>query len=242
MTAAELAGRVVLVTGGSRGIGRTIVERALALGARVAYCSRTPDPAPPPTALALPADVSREGDVAALFDAVARALGPPDVVVSNAGQNRKALLVGSETAILDDLLAANLTGAFLVARAALGAFAGRGGCLVFTGSVQENGSPRGASAYATSKGGLRGLVNAIARDYASAGVRATQLVTGFVDTELTSDLPPVARERVVGLCPMRRLPTVREVADLVLFLASEDAAGLNGRSLRASGGMLEMLF
>ena len=109
------------------------------------------------------------------------------------------------------------------------------------GSIQENGSPRGASAYAASKGGLRGLVSAVARDYAADGVSATLLVTGLVDTELTRELPAAARERVLGVCPLRRLPSIDEVAALALFLASEAAVGLSGGTLRAAGGMLEML-
>jgi NAD(P)-dependent dehydrogenase (short-subunit alcohol dehydrogenase family) len=109
------------------------------------------------------------------------------------------------------------------------------------GSIQENGSPRGASAYASSKGGLGALARAIARDYAHEGVQAMQLVTGFVDTELTRDLPGIARDRVLQVVPLRRLPSVEEVAALVLGLAADRGSGFNGRTLRASGGMMEML-
>jgi len=237
-----LEGRRILVTGGSRGIGRAIVEMALAGGARVACCSRNPDDGTAaPGALHVKADVSREEDVDALFRRAQAELGPLDVVVSNAGISRHALLVSSETSLLEELLATNLSGAFLVARAALGAFRGRGGRLVFVGSIQENGSPRGASAYATSKGGLGALVRSIARDYASDGVQVMQLVTGFVDTELTRDLPDIARARVLEVCPLRRLPSVDEIAALTLYLASDRGSGFNGRTLRASGGMMEML-
>ena len=143
--------------------------------------------------------------------------------------------------MFDELMATNLTGAFLAARAALRAFRRRGGRMVFMGSVQEQGSPRGAAAYAASKGGCRGLVASIARDYGSRGVRANQVVTGFVDTDLTRDLPDVARERFLASCPLHRLPPVEELASLALFLASDRAAGINGVTLRASGGLQDML-
>lgn len=241
----ELAGRTVLVTGGSRGIGRAVVRGALAQGARVAYCSRRPaddaDVGGDAARLcAVRADVAREADVDAFFQEAAAAFGPPDVVVSNAGVSETALLVGCETQTFDALVATNLTGAFLVARAALRAFAGRGGALVFVGSIQGEGSPRGASAYAAGKGGLSGLVRSVARDHGPRGVRANQVVTGFVDTDLTRDLPDVARKRVAETVPLRRLARVDEVAELTLFLASPRAAGLNGATLHASGGLQEM--
>jgi NAD(P)-dependent dehydrogenase (short-subunit alcohol dehydrogenase family) len=241
----ELAGRTVLVTGGSRGIGRAIVHGALARGACVAYCSRRPaddERSGYETARlrAVRADVAREEDVDSFFQEATGAFGPPDVVVSNAGVSETALLVGCETRTFDALLATNLTGAFLVARAALRAFGDRGGVLVFVGSIQEQGSPRGAAAYAAGKGGLAGLVERVARDHGPRGVRANQVVTGFVDTDLTRDLPEVARRRVLEMVPLRRLASVEEVAALALFLASARAAGLNGVTLHASGGLREM--
>jgi 3-oxoacyl-[acyl-carrier protein] reductase len=241
----DLAGRTVLVTGGSRGIGRAIVRGALARGARVAYCSRRAADeeeggGEAARLRAVRADVAREDDVDAFFREAAGAFGPPDVVVSNAGVSETAMLVGCETRTFDALLATNLTGAFLVTRAALRAFGDRGGALVFVGSIQEQGSPRGAAAYAVGKGGLAGLVRSVARDHGARGVRANQVVTGFVDTDLTRDLPDVARRRVLEMVPLRRLARVEEVAALALFLASERASGLNGVTLHASGGLQEM--
>jgi 3-oxoacyl-[acyl-carrier protein] reductase len=238
---ADLADRTVLVTGGSRGIGRALVDGALARGARVAYCSRSGSHTERSSRLrAFRADVGREEDVAAFFADAASAFGPPDVVLGNAGISEAGLLVGCETRTLETLLATNLTGAFLTARAAVRAFAGRGGALVFVGSIQEQGAPRGAAAYAASKGGLSGLVRSVARDHGARGVRANQVVTGFVETDLTRGLPDEARRRVLELLPLRRLPRVEEVAALALFLASPRSAGLNGVTLHASGGMQEM--
>jgi 3-oxoacyl-[acyl-carrier protein] reductase len=243
--APDLAGRTVLVTGGSRGIGRAIVRGALARGARVAYCSRHAaedegDGSEGARLRAVRADVAREQDVDAFFREAADAFGPPDVVVSNAGVSETALLVGCETRTFDALLATNLTGAFLVARAALRAFGDRGGVLVFVGSIQEQGSPRGAAAYAAGKGGLAGLVKSVVRDHGARGVRANQVVTGFVDTDLTRDLPDVARRRVLDMVPLRRLAQVEEVASLALFLASARSSGLCGATLHAAGGLQEM--
>jgi 3-oxoacyl-[acyl-carrier protein] reductase len=187
------------------------------------------------------ADVSDESDVARFFSRIDETFGPPDLAVVNAGISRKALLAGCETGVFDEVMGTNLTGAFLTARAALRAFTGRGGRMVFIGSIQSQGSPRGASVYAASKGGIEGLVASIARDYGPRGVRANQLVTGFVDTDLTRDLPDVARDRFLASCPLHRLPSVSELASLVLFLASDRAAGMNGATLRATGGLRDML-
>lgn len=242
----DFSGRTVAVTGGSRGIGEAVVEAALAAGARVASCSRREPITPVATEtraflLDVRADVSNEADVVRFFSRIDETFGPPDVVVVNAGISRKALLAGCETGVFDELMATNLTGAFLTAREALRAFTGRGGRMVFIGSIQSQGSPRGASVYAASKGGVEGLVASIARDYGSCGVRANQLVTGFVDTDLTRDLPDVARDRFLASCPLHRLPSVSELASLVLFLASDRAAGMNGTTLRATGGLRDML-
>jgi 3-oxoacyl-[acyl-carrier protein] reductase len=239
----DLEGRVVLVTGGSRGIGRSVVLGALERGASVAWCSREAGDtaAAPGDALALRADVSSEADVERVFDETLAAFGRVDAVVSNAGISREDLLVSCSVHTWDALFATNLTGAFLVSRRAVRELRARGGgSIVFMGSLQQYGAPRGASAYAASKGGLTGLAQAIAWEHGASGVRANQVVTGYVETEMTSHLPAFARDRFVEACPLKRLPSTEEIASVILFLASDRSLGINGQTLHAAGGIMEM--
>lgn len=246
MTGQELEGQVVLVTGGSRGIGAAVVRGALARGASVAYCSRGDGGeeivAPGPGKLvAVRADVSSEESVEAFFDQAVSAFGRLDAVVSNAGISREDLLVSCATETWDALFATNLRGAFLVSRRAVREMRARGGGrMVFMGSLQQYGAPRGASAYAASKGGLTGLVHAIAWEHGEAGVRANQVVTGYVETGMTSHLPEFARKRFLEACPLKRLPSTEEIASVILFLASGRSAGISGQTLHAAGGIMEM--
>jgi 3-oxoacyl-[acyl-carrier protein] reductase len=245
VSARDLEGQVVLVTGGSRGIGAAVVRSALDRGASVAYCSR--EPAAEEAAghaarlLAVRADVSREDQVEGFFDRALAAFGRVDAVIGNAGTSREDLLVSCEASTWDALFATNLGGAFLTARRAVREMSSRGsGRMVFMGSLQQYGAPRGASAYAASKGGLTGLVRAIALEHGARGLRANQVVTGYVDTGMTSHLPAFARNRFLEACPLKRLPTTEEIASTILFLASDRSAGINGRTLHAAGGIMEM--
>jgi 3-oxoacyl-[acyl-carrier protein] reductase len=247
----DLEGRAVFVTGGSRGIGRAVVAGALARGADVAYCSRSgaddaalaaAASAPPARRLAaFRADVARETDVDAFFDGALAALGRVDAVVSNAGISRDSLLVSCPSDTWDELVATNLTGAFLVSRRAVRELRARGGgSVVFTGSLQQYGAPRGAAAYAAAKGGLTGLMQAIAWEHGADGVRANQVASGYVETEMTSHLSEAARQRYLESSPLKRLPSLEEIAALILFLCSDRSAGINGQTLHAAGGIREV--
>ena len=252
MSGPDFDGQAVLVTGGSRGIGRAVVLGALERGADVAYCSRDGSAdedlaaqaslrAPGRRLVAVRADVAVEEQVESFFDGALSALGRVDAVVSNAGISREDLLVSCAAGTWDELLATNLTGAFLVSRRAVRELASRGGgSLVFMGSLQQYGSPRGAAAYATGKGGITGLMEAIAWEHAGDGVRANQVAAGYVDTGMTSHLPEFARKRFLETSPLKRLPATEEIAALILFLCSARSAGLNGQTLHAAGGIREM--
>lgn len=248
----DLTGRVLIVTGGARGIGRAIVRGAVERGASVVFCGRSigeearqveaeANLLRSGSVRAVQADVARESDVDRLFATALDTYGNVDVVINNAAVSRENLLVSMPVEDWDGVVATNLTGAMLVARRALRGFVSRGagGAVVSIGTLSQNGAP-GNTSYAASKGGLAGLTRAIARAYGAQGVRAHLVVTGYVETELSAELPDVAKRALIDACPLRRSARPEEIAAAVLFLSSDRAAGLNGGMLFASGGLLEV--
>jgi 3-oxoacyl-[acyl-carrier protein] reductase len=253
MTDEYLDGQVIVVTGGSRGIGRAIVLGAIALGARVAFCTRRLGHAAETVraeaellggngkAIAVRADVSCEADVDFLFDMTLDAFGRVDAAINNAGISRQGLLVPLTTQMWDETIATNLTGAFLVGRRAIKEFlkSGLGGRIVSLGSLMQNGAPSNAS-YAASKGGLVGLTRSIAAQYSHHAIHANLVVTGYVETELTKNLADSAKRSLIETCPQKRAASADEIASVVLFLASERAKCVNGEAVFVSGGLLEV--
>lgn len=248
-----LNGKVILVTGGSRGIGRACVLDAAARGARVAFCSRREDPergeveaaaaavGGAGATIGLTADVSDETSVTALFERARQRFGTLHGVVNNAAVSRESLLVSTTTEDWDAVIATNLTGAFLVAREAVRAFLeqGGGGRIVSIGTLSLYGVSGNAS-YATSKGGLAGLTRAIAREHAPDGIVATTVVPGYVETSLSAGLTESAKRTLIEGCPLRRSGTPEEIASVVSFLLSDASAGIETRTVFASGGLREV--
>ncbi|HEX6070457.1 MAG TPA: SDR family oxidoreductase [Longimicrobiaceae bacterium] len=246
-----LSGRVVVVTGGSRGIGRACVLAAVAQGADVIFCSRT-DGADSReveaaarrigtgTACGVAADVSDERSIERLFEIVRDRYGVVHATVNNAAVSREQLLVSLDSADWDAVVATNLTGGFLVARESLRAFLDHGqpGRIVSIGSLSQYGAIGNAS-YAVSKGGLWGLTRAIARQYAERGVVANMVVPGYVETALSAALPEASRRALIEGCPMRRAGTPEEIAAAVVFLLSDAATPL-AEPLFAAGGFREV--
>lgn len=249
----ELADKVVVVTGGSRGIGRAIVLGAVERGARVAFCARRIDDAAKEVleaaakrggdgaVIAEAADVTREADVEALFDRSLEAFGRVDVAVNNAAIAMDDLLVRLSVAEWDEVIATNLTGPFLVARRAVQEFLaqGDGGSLVSVGSLSQNGVTSQAS-YSASKGGLQGLSRSIAKEYGRRGIRANVVVGGYVDTRLSEGIPDRFRRFLLEASPLRRAGDVSEIADAVLYLAGDRASFVNGESIHATGGLSDV--
>lgn len=247
-----LEGKVLLVTGGSRGIGRAIVLGAVLRGARVAFCARSLGPETEEVVatvrrlcgedrvIAAPADVSREDDVDRLFDAVLSAFGRLDVVVNNAAIVDTRLVVVLPATAWDEVIAADLTGPFLISRRAIRGYLEQasGGSIISIGSVVENGAVSLAS-YAASKGGLAGLTEAIASDYGREGIYAHIILGGYVDTRLVTDAADGFREYVTQMCPQKRIASAEEIANAALFLAAHPEACVNGGALRVSGGIID---
>ena len=241
----ELKDKRVLITGAAGGIGAAIAARFASAGARLALLDRDAEAiralsrglacAP----LALPADVASEAEVEGAFDAAERALGGIDVLVHCAG-------IGVERAFLDTsldewrrMLEINLTGTFLCCRAAARRMvqARRNGSLVTIASTAgELGSSRRA-AYGASKAGMINLTQTIAVELAGSGIRANVVSPGPIETELVRRMHSAeARAAFTGRVPMSRYGTPAEVAEAVLFLASDGAAFVNGHVLHVDGG------
>jgi 3-oxoacyl-[acyl-carrier protein] reductase len=245
----RLERRVVLVTGGSRGIGNAIVAGALARKASVVYCSRqggvgsAAEVAAPESGgrlLALMADVSREEDVERLFEKTIEVFGRVDIVINNAAIEHASLFVNLEVGDWEKLIAVNMTGTFLVCRRAIRQFIeqGSGGRIVNVGSISQEGAPSNAG-YAMSKAGLVGLTHSIAARYADQGITAALVAPGFVETELTAGMSARDRQSLVDSCPLKRAATPAEVAAAVLFLAQIRGEGSAANILRVTGGLME---
>jgi 3-oxoacyl-[acyl-carrier protein] reductase len=247
-----LAGKVIVVTGGSRGIGRACVLRAAQLGARVVFCSRSNDDESREVeataaevgglgvALGIAADVSREPDVCRLFETACTTYGAVHGAVSNAAVIRDALLVSATTADWDAVIDTNLTGGFLVAREAIRTFLaqGVGGRLVTMGSLSQRGVSGNAS-YAVSKGGLEGLTRELSRQYRHAGIACNMIVPGYVETAISARMPESWKRALIDGCPMRRPGSPDEIASAVTHLLSDAAAGVSGQTIFVSGGLRE---
>lgn len=246
-----LAGRVVVVTGGTRGIGRACVLRAVAHGARVVFCSRQDGDdaraleavaarAGAGAAVGIAADVGDEAQVEALFEEARARHGAVHGVVNNAAASRERLLVSMTTEEWDAVLETNLTGGFLVARAALRCFLeqGTGGRVVSIGTLSQNGVA-GNAGYAASKGGLAGLTRHIAAHYAHAGIAAAMVVPGYVETALSASLTDAQKRALIDGCPQRRAGTPDEIAEVVTFLLAHATTGA-GAVVRAAGGLREV--
>ncbi len=229
-------GRSVLVTGGNRGIGRAIAEEFADAGDDVAVTYRSGEP--PAGFLGVQCDVTDAAAVEAAYARIEQAQGPVEVLVSNAGIARDTLLLRMSDEDWTSVLDTNLTGSFrVVKRAAKGMLRLRRGRIVLISSVVGLLGSAGQVNYAASKAGLVGMARSIARELGSRSITANVVAPGFVDTDMTADLPEAKKAEYLNAIPLGRFSTGEEIARVVRWLASDEAGYITGAVIPVDGGL-----
>jgi len=226
----------VLITGGNRGIGRSIAETFLSQGDKVAVTYRSGDV--PEGAFGVKADVTDTQAVDDAFKAVEEHQGPVEVLVANAGLNRDQLLMRMSDEEFEQVVDVNLTGVFrCVRRASKGMIRLRRGRIVLISSVVGLYGTPGQVNYAASKSGLIGMARSVTRELGARGITANVLSPGFIDTDMTRALPQERQDEYLAAIPARRFAQPREVANVAAFLASDEAAYISGAIVPVDGGL-----
>jgi 3-oxoacyl-[acyl-carrier protein] reductase len=241
-------GRVALVTGGGRGIGRALAVRLAEEGANLAISYRSNDAAAEETAEKVrgagveielfKGDVSSPEDVEALFNGVSDTFGRVDILVNNAGITRDNLMMRMKEEEFDDVLRTNLKGTYLCTRAALRPMVrARWGRIVNVSSVVGLVGNAGQANYAASKAGIIGFTKSVAREVAQRGITVNAVAPGYVETELTGSLPEKVKEQIREQVPAGRFGEPEEVAEVIAFLVGEEAGYVTGQTIAVDGGM-----
>ncbi len=245
----DFTGKVALVTGGSRGIGRAIALTLARDGAAVAVNYAGNDQAAQETAKLIEAaggpaprllkfDVADPGACSAAVEEVVSQMGGLHVLVNNAGISIDQLVMRVKDEDWRRQIDVNLTGAFHLIRAATRPMMKqRGGAVVNLTSVVGEMGNAGQAAYSATKAGLIGLTKAVARELASRNIRVNAVAPGYVDTDMTAALPEAAKTKMTDMIPLSRLGVAEDVANAVAFLASDEASYVTGEVLRVNGGM-----
>jgi 3-oxoacyl-[acyl-carrier protein] reductase len=247
----DLAGKVALITGGSRGIGRAIALRLAGQGADIAFSYRGNADAAKTTvtdvealgrrAVAIQGDVRDPESADAVVKAAIEAFGKVDILVNNAGITRDDLIMRMSEENWRDVLETNLFGAFWTTKAVTRPMLkARSGRIINITSVSGQAGQMGQANYSSAKAGLIGLTKATARELASRSITCNAVAPGFVLTELTQDLPDALKAEITARTPLGRFGETTEVADAVAFLASDEAGYITGQVLAVDGGLVMM--
>src|SRR5215218_3028783 len=240
----DLSGRVALVTGSTRGIGRDIAATLTACGARVAVVGRDLGRAEEAAqafagARGFACDVADTAQAAKLVEDVESAFGSLDILVNNAGLTRDNIIPRLKDEDWDAVMNANLRGAFATIRAATrGMMKRRWGRIINITSVVGLMGNKGQSNYAASKAGLIGLTKSVAKEFASRNILANVIAPGFIETDMTGAMTAEARAALMGNIPLERLGSPADIAAMVAFLASDHASYITGQVLVVDGGMV----
>lgn len=229
-------GRSVLVTGGNRGIGLSIAQAFAAQGDSVAVTHRSNSP--PVGLFGVQCDVTDPDSLDAAFRAIEEEHGAVEVLVSNAGITDDTLLLRMKEESFTSVIDANLSGGFRVAKRAAGKMLrAKWGRMIFISSVVGLSGSAGQANYAAAKAGLVGMSRSIARELGSRNITANVVAPGFVDTDMTRDLPEARRKEILGQVPLGRYASTDEIAGVVTFLASDAAAYITGAVIPVDGGL-----
>ena len=244
---AGVEGRVALVTGASQGIGRACALLLASSGAHVTLAARNEEKLAETQAQITAAggkaetfklDVANEDEVKAVFKDVVARLGRLEILVNNAGITRDQLILRMKRADWDAVLATNLTGAYLCTQAAISPMLKqRYGRIINITSIFGQIGQTGQANYSASKAGLIGLTMSVAREVGSRNITCNAVSPGWIETDMTKDLPQEMKEQVLKMIPLGRTGTDTDIAHAVRFLASEEAGYITGHVLSVNGGM-----
>ena len=228
--------RVVLITGGSKGIGLACAQHFAKLGDKVAITYNSTKPTG--DFFAVKCDVTSQEQVDAAFAEVEAKLGPVQVLVSNAGITKDLLLLRMNEVDFASVVDANLTGAFRVCkRATQSMLRARSGRIILMSSVVGLLGSAGQANYAASKAGLIGFARSLARELGSRTITVNVVAPGPVETDMTNALTQEQRDNMLGAVPLGRMATPQEIAGVIAFLASQDAAYITGAVIPVDGGL-----
>jgi 3-oxoacyl-[acyl-carrier protein] reductase len=239
----SLEGKVILVTGASRGIGKAIASQLKALGGNVIGTATSEHGAANISEYlgegqGLVLNVTDDASISAMFDLIKEKHGSVDVLVNNAGITRDNLMMRMKDDEWDDIIDTNLTSVFKISKAVLRAMMKkRNGRIINIGSVVGTMGNAGQVNYATAKAGLIGFTKSLAREVASRGITVNTVSPGFIDTDMTQTLTDEQKEGIFAQVPANRLGKPEEIANAVAFLASDSAAYITGETLHVNGGM-----
>ena len=246
-----MEGKIALVTGGGRGIGRAIAEALARRGCHLALLDRNAELVESSAqeiatllsrrTLALSGDVADTANIKACVETVLAEFGRIDILVNNAGITRDNLIMRMEEADFDAVLDVNLKGVWNCCKAVIRPMIKqRFGRIINISSVSGLAGQAGQTNYSASKAGVIGLTKALAREVASRGITVNAVAPGYIPTALTADLPADLKEAILKATPIGRMGTPEEVAHAVAFFASDEAAFITGQVLSVDGGMVMM--